>query len=51
MPFPQEQVSIVDGWVYDTLYSDEFNGNSIDQSKWEVKDHYYITQITKALDI
>lgn len=41
LPFPQTSASVVDGWVYDTFYSDEFNGNSIDQSKWEVKDHYY----------
>lgn len=39
--YPQTNHSISAGWMYNSHYSDEFNGSVLNSNKWTKKDHYY----------
>lgn len=41
LQFPLTQMPIADGWVYDSLYSDEFEDTIFNLNKWSRFDHYY----------
>ena len=30
-----------DGWIYNSVYSDEFNGTNLNTTKWKCWDHFY----------
>lgn len=32
--YSNQQVPVAAGWIYDSIYSDEFEGNSLDKTKW-----------------
>jgi len=38
VPYRMDTIPHTPGWRYDSVYSDEFNGTSINTYKWEVKD-------------
>ena len=39
--YPEDELPIAEGWIYNSYYSDEFNGNSLNSSKWTKRNQYY----------
>ena len=39
--YSSNQIPVADGWIYDDVYSDEFDGASVDTSKW-TRQHRYV---------
>lgn len=34
------QLPVVDGWIIDTTYSDEFEGSAVNENKWDIYNRY-----------
>ena len=41
LSYPNMQTSVIDGWVYNNIYSDEFNNSELNLNKWIRLDHTY----------